>query len=278
MENEEKTVEETSVDEKQYADFSDMGKSEIPDEIDETPAEGEQAIQYYEEETQKETAEVETPEETPETNTKGEELTPTQESYWQHKYDTEVKPLQEQNKVLQQEFEAIKTQINPPVKEEVLVEPVKPKVPFLDDPQAWDDYRENKSLFDNKTHQKEMGEMRGVVKQFQDVLATQAETDKANQLKSYNLGKLQTVGKLTPEESVDAINMLSNPNQTEEEYFEYIADYYKFRKGKSTPSKSINTSKTPKPLAIQQGETQEVKVNDDDQFFGDMKQFIDKNF
>ncbi len=273
MADEKKPAEETSTEKTNYADFSDMGNTEIPDEIEETPADNNLAIDYIEE-TPEETVETETPEETPETNVKGEVLTPEQETYWQHKFDTEAKPLKEQNELLRQELASIKTQLNPPKEEEVLVEPV---VPTTDDPNDMIDYLAKKGIYDNKLHQKEMGEMKGVVEQFQNVMTTQAEAEKANQQKSYQLGKLQTVGKLTPEESVDAINMFSNPSQTEEEYFGYIADYYKFRKGKSTPSKIV-IPKTSAPLATVAGETQEAKANDDDQFFGDMKEQIKKHY
>lgn len=267
-------VEETSKEEIQYANFDDMGNTELPDEVDieETPAKNHQSIEYFED-TPEETTEVETPAETPETNTKGEELTPDQESYWQHKFDTETKPLKEQNELLRQEIDGIKTQLNPPAKEEPLVDPV---TPTTDDPNEWVEYLKLKSVYDAKSHQKEMGEMKGVVEQFQNVLTSQAETEKANQLKTYNLGKLQTVGGLTPEESVDAVGLFSNPNQTEEEYFKYIADYYKFRKGKSAPIKPTSP-KTPKPLATQSGET-EVKVDGDDQFASDMNTFIQKKY
>ncbi len=269
----ETSKEETSKEEIQYANFGDMGKSELPDEIEETPADNNLAIDYIEEPPE-ETVETGTPEETSETNVKGEILTPEQETYWQHKFDTEAKPLKEQNELLRQELESIKTQLNPPLKEEVLVEPV---APTTDDPNEWVDYHKLKIAYDNKVHKKEMSEMKGVIEQFQSVMTTQAEAEKANQLKSYQLGKLQTVGKLTPEESVGAINMFSNPSQTEEEYFGYIADYYRFRKGKSTPSKIV-IPKTPAPLATVTGETQEVKGNDDDQFFGDMKEQIKKHY
>ena len=268
---EEKTVDETPEGETQYADFSDMGTNELPDEIEETPEQDGVNIDYFEE-----TVETETPEEPqPEANTKGEELKPEQESYWQHKYDTETRALKEQNNALTQEFEKIKTQMNPPKEEEVLVEP---PMPTTDDPNDMLDYLKAKVIYDNKVHQKEMGEMKGTVKMFQDNLTQQAEAEQANQLKSYNLGKLQTVGKLTPEESVDALNMFSNPNQTEEEYFNYIADYYKFRKGKSTTLRPTNSTKTPAPLAVQSGEAQVTKVDEADQFFGDMNNYIKKNY
>jgi hypothetical protein len=267
-------TEETPEGEIQYANFDDMMGSEIPDEIEETPMPSKLAVEYFED-TPEETVETETPAETPEVNVKGEELKPEEERYWQHKYDTETKTLKEQNELLRQEIDGIKTQLNPPPKEEVLVEP---PVPTTDDPNDMLDYLKAKVVYDNKVHQKEMNDMKGTVKMFQDNLAQQAEVEQANQLKAYNLGKLQTLGRLTPEESVDALNMFSNPNQTEEEYFNYIADYYKFRKGKSTKPMATEGPKTPAPLAVQSGEAQVTKVDEADQFFGDMGNYIKDNY
>lgn len=272
----EEPTKETSKEETQYADFSDMQGTEIPDEV-EFP-QPDISVQYIEdppEETQEETAEAEAPQETSEVNRKGEPLSPDQERYWQHKFDTEAKPLREQNELLKQEIETIKTQLNPPPKEEVLVEPV---APTTDDPNDLLDYLKAKVVYDNKVHQKEMGEMKGVVSQFQTAMATQAQTDEANQLKSYQLGKLQTVGRLTPEEAVDAITMFSNPAQSEDEYYGYIADFYKHRRGISASPRTTNVKKTPAPLATQAGEAKGQKVEDGDQFYGDMNNYIKENY
>ena len=273
MANEE-TTEETPKGEIQYADFSDMGGKELPDEV-ELPGDETQSVSIdYMEEPQEETVETETQEETSEINQKGEELTPEKESYWQHKYDTEAKALKEQNELLKQEIGEIKTQLNPPPKEEMLVEPVAPET---DDPNDWVDYLKAKVVYDNKSHQKEMGEMKGVVSQFQTAMATQAQTEQANQVKVHQLGKLQTAGRLTPEEAVDCLKTFTNPKENEDEYFKELADYYKFKKGASTTPKTT-AKKTYSPLATQAGAVDSQKRDGADEFFGDMGNYIKENY
>ena len=272
----EEPTKETSKEETQYADFSDMQGTEIPDEV-EFP-QPDVSVQYIEdspEETQEETAEAEAPQETSEVNRKGEPLSPDQERYWQHKFDTEAKPLREQNELLKQEIETIKTQLNPPKEAEKLVEPIKPAT---DDPNDMLDYLNAKDAYNSKLLAQKFDSQEKYFQQIEQERQQRAQAEEANQLKSYQLGKLQTVGRLTPEEAVDAITMFSNPAQSEDEYYGYIADFYKHRRGISASPRTTNVKKTPAPLATQAGEAKGQKVEDGDQFFGDMNNYIKENY
>ena len=262
-----------------YADFSDMMGSEIPDEIEETPEDNQQSIDYFDnketmEETEEETAEVETQPETPETNVKGETLSPDEERYWQHKFDTEAKPLKERNELLTQEIEKIKAQLNPPVKEEVLVAPVPPD---SDDPLDMMNYLKAKDDYNTKAMAKQFETQNKYFQQLETERQTRVQEQQANAMKSYQLGKLQTVGGLTPEESMRALDEYSKASENEDDYFKKLADFHRFNTGQPTKSKPTKPQQTP-PLAIQSGETQQKKVDEADEFFGDMNNFIKKNY
>ncbi len=273
---EEAKTEETA-ESKDYADFSDMGNTEIPDEIDDTPAESEQAIQYFEE----------TPEETPakpaeetpiETSPEPVPEEPKTDSYWQSQHDLLRNQAEQDKPSMMQEIESLKTQLPQAPKEEPLVEPVRPKEAFLDNPQDWANYYEAQRAYDAQSHRQEMDEMKSTVQTFKDVLDKQEKTELANAQNAYISGKLQTVGKLTPEESMKALAMFSEASTNEDAYIKKLADFYRNTKGQSITPIPTKPTKTPSPLATQTGETQTPKVDESDQFTDDMNDYINKNY
>jgi len=257
-----------------YADFSDMMGSEIPDEIEETPEDNQQSIDYFD---NKETME-ETPQETPEEETQEETPAPPKPSeedrYWQSEHDKLKNQYEQDKQNWTKEIETIKTQLPPEPKEEVLVAPVPPD---SDDPLDMMNYLKAKDDYNTKAMAKQFEVQNKYFQQLETERQTRAQEQQANAMKSYQLGKLQTVGGLTPEESMRALDEYSKASENEDDYFKKLADFHRFNTGQPTKPRTTKPQQTP-PLAIQSGETQQKKVDAADEFFGDMNNFIQKNY
>ena len=256
----EKTVE--------YADFSDMMGTELPDEIDETPEDTQLSVDYLED-TQEETVEAEAQ---PETSPEPEEKP---DSYWQSQHDLLRNQAEQDKNALRQEIDSLKTQLPPPPKEEPLVAPIPPTT---DDPNDMLVYLKDKSDFDSKVLDKRFETQEKYFQTLEAERQQRVQADQANAQKTYVLGKLQTAGGLTPEESIKALEFSASASTDEDGYYKKLGDFFKHSQGQST--KPIPTSKkeTSAPLAIETGEAQTQKVEEGDEFFGDMQGYIQKNY
>jgi len=142
----------------EYADFSDMGKPSLPNEIEETPSESQHIAISYEDEESLKGQPQETPKESPK------EETPEEKSfkYWQSQYDKKERELQELRNQqqqyskgyqdLQREIAQMREQLTPKPKEEVLV---KPQRPNSDDPLDLIKWQSDMLEYQEKLYQKQ---------------------------------------------------------------------------------------------------------------------------
>lgn len=182
--------------------------------------------------------------------------------YWNSKYDKEVTPLKAKLQELEQrlqekdskvsEFETFMNNLkNPPKKEEPLVEPTPPS---SDDPLEQIDYLKKLSVYNKgivEQQRNEFSQFKGVIENERKA-KEKAQADA--QYKAFVLGKLQEVGRLKPEEALEAVNVFSKAQTNADEYFGDLAEFYKFKKDKGLKQKiKSEQPNAPLPPGISSG-------------------------
>ena len=270
---------------KEIADFSDMGKSSLPDTIEETPM-GDQhvAISYEDEESLKQGGQ-------PQEQTPQETETPEEKSakYWQSKHDQDVaakeKELQELRSQqqqyskgyqdLQREIVQMREQLTPKPKEEVLTEPQRPDT---DDPNVILKWQSDYLQYQNKLIQKQNQQFQSVQQNWEQEMNRRKQDEEYARMKAFHLSQLQRTG-LSPEEAQEAFLMYSKAQENPEDYYKDLGEFYRYKRGQFGSTKGDQMGKR----ATRQGEipslvnvTSETETQKKDpakEFWADMKQF-----
>lgn len=249
------------------------------DEMFETSQSGESLEKVEEVETPK----VETPEKIHELADEPEEKLkqlgvddPKSFKYWNSKYDKEVVPLKAELQELRQqlqdkdskfsEFENFMNQSKAP-KEEPLVEP---NAPSSDDPIEQIDYLKKLAVYNKKIveqQRNEFSQFRGTIEEERKAKEqVQAEA----QYKAFVAGKLQEIGKLRPEEALEAINIYAQAQTNPDGYIADLAEFYKFKKEKGLKIKTkTEQPDSPLPPGIKSG-TNPPTEDETEKFMGGM--------
>ena len=266
----------------EYADFSDMGKPELPDEIEESPAANQHltfAQDINEEESQEETQQQETDKVEPKAETSKDPKEDTsQNPYWQSKYDREVVAAKQEADKLRQEIDSIKGQLNPPKKEEPLVPPVPPR---NDDPLEEIRYAREYAEYTNKMNEARFGKMDAYFQTIEQERQQQKQQAEVSKQRAWQVSQLAQAG-LSPEEANQALADFSQAADTPDKYFKDLAEFWKFKNGQSSKPSKVEQRANRKyelpPLGTETSESETQKVNPDDAFYQDMQGFIKGNY
>ena len=261
----------------EYADFSDLENKELPDEIpvqdkpDENMTFGYEENTNIEEPPKEETEEVEPPKET------SPKEDPSKDPYWQSKYDREIAPAKQEAERLRQEIETIKNQLNPPPKEEPLVRPQRPNT---DDPLDLIKYNQDLSEYQEKFFEQKFKSVDAYFQQAETERQGRIQQEEMGRQRAWQVSQLAQAG-LSPEEANQALVEFSKAAETPEQYFKDLAEFYKFRKGITPRTSKVEQRASRQgalpPLGTVPSQVETPK-NPDDDFFGDMKGFIDKTY
>lgn len=268
----------------EYADFSDMGKTSLPDTIEEIPMENQNlAISYTDEESLKQGGQSQEPPK--------EELTQEEKSaaYWQSKHDKdlaqkdrelqELKNQQQQYSKgyqdLQREIQQLRGELTPKPKEEILV---KPQRPNSDDPLDLIKWQSEMFDYNDKLNAKRESEYRRLEQQLLETENRRVQQERYAQEKAYHIGQLQSTG-LSLEEAQEAFVMYAKAQEEPQNYYKDLGDYYRFKKGQYNSPKGDKMSQRVTrqgevpSLANVTSETETQKKDEAGEFFGDLKKF-----
>ena len=265
--------------EQEYADFSDMQNPELPEEIEEQNVPDQHMpIGYEENVNAEEPPKKETEEVKPEKET-SEKENPDSYKYWQSqadKRDRELREERERREKLEREFEQIKSQINPPKKEEPLKPPQPPQ---SDDPLEAIEYTRKLAEYQNQLIEQRFKSIDGYFQQQEAERQARIQQEEMARQRAWQVSQLSQHGNLSPEEATQALAEFSKVADTPEQYFKDLAEFYKFRHGKtSKPVKSSGNRQTLPPLGTTASETENQKIDENEAFFGDMQGFIKRNY
>lgn len=264
--------------EQEYADFSDMQNKELPDEVEDIKTEQHLPIDYMEETPERETPEVK-PEPEP---SKDPKTDPSSFQYWQSQADKKERELRaerEQREQLQREIENIKTQLNPPKKEEPLAPPTPPR---SDDPLEEIRYAKEYAQYVEKLNEQRFGKIDAYFQQQEAERQARAQQEQIAKQRAWQVSQLAQAG-LSPEEANQALADFSKDADTPDQYFKDLADFWKFRKGyRDNPKlnkmdERKNRQGTLPPLGETPSEV-ESSSNPNDEFFNDMQGFVKRNY
>jgi hypothetical protein len=263
--------------ETEYADFSDMQNPELPDLVEEQKSDSNLSIGYEENTRLEETPEKETQEVKPEPETSKKE-DPSQNPYWQSKYDREVVAARQEAERLKQEIESIKGQLNPPKKDEPLVPPTPPR---SDDPVEEIRYAREYAEYVNKVNEQRYGKMDAYFQTIEAERQAHKQQELIAQQRAWQVSQLAQSG-LSPEEANQALADFSRDAETPDKYFKDLAEFWKFRNGQqSKPSKieqRANRKYELPPLGAETSELGTQQVDPNDAFYNDMQGFIKRNY
>jgi len=272
--------------EQDYVDFSDMGNTELPAEIEDQGAPKENLSIGFAENTdinQGETPPEETKEVEPEVETPPKE-DPSQNPYWQSKYDKEVVTAKQEAEKLRQEIESIKGQLNPPKKEEPLTAPTPPRknadtgqVDPIDEIQ----YARELSEYNRKLSEKENAELKGELNTIKGYFESIEQQKKQDQERAYYVGEFVKAG-ADPQEATQVLARMTQAYDNPQDYFKALLEFDRFKNGnQSKPSKveqRANRKFELPPLGAETSEDGTQKVDPDDKFYTDMQGFIKGNY
>jgi hypothetical protein len=268
----------------EYADFSDLQNQALPDSVpDEITEQGSteqhQPIDYFDEnlkEPKEETQEVKPPE------VKDEKENPDSYKYWQSqadKRDRELREEREKREKLEKEFETIKSQINPPPKEEPLVPPIPPR---SDDPIEEIRYAREYAEYMNKVNEQRFSKYDAYFQQQEAERQQRLQKEQSEQQRAWMIGQLVQAG-ASPEEAPQILSKYAQAQQDPLTYFKDLVEFDRYRNGKPNPKSSaieqrgVRQNAMP-PLGVMPSEAETQKTNADDEFFGDMRQFVKRYY
>lgn len=263
----------------EYADFSDMMENKLPDEIPEQPKGVEHLSIGFEENTNLgELSEKETPEVIPEPETpKPAKEDPSQNPYWQSKYDREVVAAKQEADRLKKEIEDIKSRLNPVKQEEPLVPPVPPR---SDDPIEEIRYAREYAEYTNKMNEQRFGKIDSYFQQVEQERLQHKQQEEIAKQRAWQVSQFIQAG-LSPEEANQALVDFSQAADTPDKYFKDLAEFYRFKNGQQPKSKveqRANRKNELPPLSVETSESETQKVDPNDKFFTDMQGFITNNY
>lgn len=262
--------------EQEYADFSDMTEKALPNE-EPLPA-GNLSVQYIE------TSEGETQKEEPVKEVLPKE-DPNSFQFWQSQADKREKELQEtrrrdaeQLQAMQREIEKLREQSTPKPKDEPLV---KPQRPNSDDPLDLIKWQSEMFEYQEKLLQKQQEKFQSTEQVWQQEIQRRQQEEEYARQKAYHLSQLQRTG-LSPEEANEAFIMYSKAQEDPEQYYKDLGEYYRFKRGQFGSPKGEQMGKrvarqgeVPSLVNVpSEAETQ--KKDPSDEFFGDMKNVINR--
>jgi hypothetical protein len=256
-----------------------MGKPELPDTIEETnvPDQHLTFAQDLEEGKEEETPKEESQEDKPVKETSPKE-DPSQNPYWQSKYDREVVAAKQEAEKLRQEIESIKSQLNPPKKDEPLVPPVPPR---NDDPLEEIRYAREYAEYTNKVNEQRFGKMDAYFQTIETERQQQRQQAEIAQQRAWQVTQLAQAG-LSPDEANQALADFSRDAETPDKYFKDLAEFWKFRNGQQPKTSKVEQRANRKselpPLGVETSETETRKIDPNDEFYTDMQGFISKNY
>jgi len=263
--------------EQEYADFSDMQNPELPEIVEEQRTDQNLSIGYEENTKLEETPEKETEQVKPEPETSKKD-DPSQNPYWQSKYDKEVVAARQEAERLKQEIETIKTQLNPPKKDEPLIPPMPPR---SDDPVEEIRYAREKADYMEKLFAQQVQKTDAYFQTIEAERQARKQQEQIAQQRAWQVSQLAQAG-LSPEEANQALADFSQAADTPDKYFKDLAEFWKFKNGQqSKPSKieqRANRKYELPPLGAETSETGTQQVDPNDAFYNDMQGFIKKNY
>ena len=271
----------------EYADFSDMGKNQLPNEIEETPM-GDQniAIDYGTEESLK----GEAPEGQPQKENQGtpEKENPDSMKYWQSQHDKKEAELQQLRSQyqqdtqrytdLQREIQNLREGLNPKPKEEVLTEPQKPNTDYPNEILKWQsDYL----MYQNKLIQKQNQQFQQMSQGWEQEMNRRHQEEEYVRTKTFYVGEFIKQG-MSPDEANEAFVMFSKAQQDPDNYMKNLTNFFRFQRGQGNTQKSVDMGnrvarqgEVP-PLVNATSETETQKKDPAQAFWQDMKQFEKK--
>jgi len=284
--------------EQEYADFGDMEESPIPDTVDEVNSEDNHlAVQQAE---PSDEGQVQTPEEdlshlvNPDGSIKSEATdeqmeklgvdNPKSYRYFQSQlHKTQSKPQSnEELQALQREIAELRGQLTPkPTPEQPLVKPQKPS---SDDPLDLIKWQSEMFEYQEKLLEKQQQQFQQVSETWQQAEQRRQQEELYAQQKAYHISQLTEKGGIPLDEANEAFAMYSKAQRDPDSYYRDLADFYRFKKGQYATPKSRNmdnraTRQGQVPsLANVPSKTETQKLSPDDEFFGDMNNFINKNY
>lgn len=263
--------------EQEYADFSDMQNPELPDIVEEQKSDGNLLIGYEENTRLEETPEKETQEVKPEPETSKKD-DPSQNPYWQSKYDREVVAARQEAERLKQEIESIKGQLNPPKKDEPLIPPTPPR---SDDPIEEIRYAREKAEYMEKLFNQQVQKTDAFFQTIESERQARQQQEQIAQQRAWQVSQLAQSG-LSPEEANQALADFSRDAETPEKYFKDLAEFWKFRNGQQPKPSKIEQRANRKyelpPLGAETSELGTQQVDPNDAFYNDMQGFIKRNY
>lgn len=150
------------------------------------------------------------------------------------------KERQELSNQLQNVLSELKTIKNPPKKEEALEPPQKPKVAFVDDVEAWNNYYEAKSDYDRKQNAKLSEQLTSQLRGLEEKLTAKEKEQEAvrnlEAVKSYSKSVWMQEG-LTAEEAEECWNFQAGAKG--EDKLKALAKMFKVTKGNGSNVKEI---------------------------------------
>lgn len=264
--------------EQEYADFSDMENKELPDIVEEQSPKDHLTF-GYEENTNLEAPPVEESQvdKPVQETSKAPKEDPSQNPYWQSKYDREVVSARQEAEKLRQEIDSIKGQLNPPKKEEPLVPPTPPR---SDDPIEEIRYAREYAEYTNKMNELRFGKMDAYFQTIEQERQATRQQQEVTRQRAWQVSQLAQAG-LSPEEANQALTDFSQAADTPDKYFKDLAEFWKFKNGLSKPSKveqRANRKVELPPLGVENSESETQKVDPNDVFYQDMQGFIKRNY
>lgn len=145
--------------------------------------------------------------------------------------------------------------INPPKQEEPLIPPVPPRpdADGLIDPVEEARYAKALAEYNYKLLEKQREEFQSMKSLYEQERRAKEEAEKVAQAKAYVVNKLQQVGGLTPQQAMEALNLITFKD--ENEYAQAIVDLYKLKKGLVNVNTKKEKLNIPSPVGVEGGTT-----------------------
>lgn len=201
--------------------------------------------------------------------------------YWQSQNDIKDRKIEDLERQsaqdretwvnTQREIATVKEQLTPKV--EPLVEPVKPLTQFEEDVTTWANYYEQKDAYRDKRDEQRQGEFNTFKQETENEKNLRLQNELAAQQKAHTLGEFQKQKGYDLEKANRALNYFAKVGQDPEAYASKLAEFYDWIENTETKKPRVTQEGEVVPLAVQTSVTDNQKVEENDEFFGDMKKF-----